>query len=1070
MDIYRPMLFVGLGGTGGRIAAELERRLRDELCGADGHDLIRRLHSDSAYLPYQLPKLTQFVYADLDTIDLARRRRSVAPAPHARVIAKNSQFVSALAPPNISTSLQLRTILDIEAPNETQGWLPSATPGEPNVNPLNRGAGQFPTVGRASLFEAVRTSPGPILSPIRRALGQFATAGPELLAFGAGLPKQEADVFVAFSVAGGTGAGIFYDYLHLIWREFENAGWIPQIFPLVVLPSALEDDEDLAPDMLRRLRLNSGRSLLDLFALVDDQNVHQADDGLGRTTLLSVRYPGLGPVRIAAGRVQTGVLFNKPSGLKRDDVFVSVAGLVLSLIATPDQDGDGDGMSFASRFINSTANRIIRGHAGVGRRGVSTSLVASLTVPVDDIAEIVSAHLLAGAVNRLIRPTGAQDNRPLVRQMFGSAGLGELWRRDAPLAPQPKPAEGATAIAAALRTREAAMRAQLDGQERRLGRRVPELATQINYRSALSALVAGGIDPFHAARVALGDHREGQRDEVARHGFAGMLEERTTPIAVGAPPPTPVLQDKFLRKVKWTDPVVVQALSDQGVWYDSQNRRLWHDAWAAQRPAWRPIVDRMASELNLVTGTFQAFAEREEPEAYPRDCLDLYGTRTGALHVLPEQGPSGNLDLFYDLTLLALRRAHELNDAANDGGIVTALLGPPGWAGVFETGYSRDAAEALAGVRGLIKEKVKQAFAEPGHDRWPLLPILASLLAAFADGQPAHEAPWQAQFARKLHALLPAGFEPQGNGGNMATLISYPAPAANANIEALLREQLGKPNADARPNRSESLVVVQFRHEMAVTDVREVRELLQLWANAREHPEHGDFLQWRQRLGYDFDWLMTTEEDRVEITHRMLCAMWNGSVRALDKNGAEVPNVESPPRVAFAVGGGYSITLPLTPLGEASSWGSLVRAYELYALSGDDPAVLASCRRLMATAPDGLNDQPVEPSALYLSFRRVADAQPAIIDSMMPRLPAGTQARARRWREMFASTVQQALDLPFSSAGALRGSLRELEQYVAERASERREPSPTSPDDGPLSGSDAGVRRLPTRAAESGHD
>ena len=40
MKIYQPMLFVGLGGTGGRIGAELERGLRRELCGPDGTNLV----------------------------------------------------------------------------------------------------------------------------------------------------------------------------------------------------------------------------------------------------------------------------------------------------------------------------------------------------------------------------------------------------------------------------------------------------------------------------------------------------------------------------------------------------------------------------------------------------------------------------------------------------------------------------------------------------------------------------------------------------------------------------------------------------------------------------------------------------------------------------------------------------------------------------------------------------------------------------------------------------------------------------------------------------------------------
>ena len=42
-----------------------------------------------------------------------------------------------------------------------------------------------------------------------------------------------------------------------------------------------------------------------------------------------------------------------------------------------------------------------------------------------------------------------------------------------------------------------------------------------------------------------------------------------------------------------------------------------------------------------------------------------------------------------------------------------------------------------------------------------------------------------------------------------------------------------------------------------------------------------DNLRWRQRLGYDFTWLLTTEEQRVSILQRLLIAMRNGQVDVL---------------------------------------------------------------------------------------------------------------------------------------------------------------------------------------------
>ena len=83
------------------------------------------------------------------------------------------------------------------------------------MNPLHRGAGQFPTIGRAALFGTFMDGIAPAVRDIRTAIGKLSASGADLYALG-GRPPRGVDVFVAFSVAGGTGGGIFYDYLHLI--------------------------------------------------------------------------------------------------------------------------------------------------------------------------------------------------------------------------------------------------------------------------------------------------------------------------------------------------------------------------------------------------------------------------------------------------------------------------------------------------------------------------------------------------------------------------------------------------------------------------------------------------------------------------------------------------------------------------------------------------------------------------------------------------------------------------------------------------------------------------------------
>lgn len=75
MRLYQPVLFVGLGGTGCDIGAELERRMRDEICGPDG-DRFRSQLPGARLLPYQLPSCIQFMYADTN---LDSREAGVGP-------------------------------------------------------------------------------------------------------------------------------------------------------------------------------------------------------------------------------------------------------------------------------------------------------------------------------------------------------------------------------------------------------------------------------------------------------------------------------------------------------------------------------------------------------------------------------------------------------------------------------------------------------------------------------------------------------------------------------------------------------------------------------------------------------------------------------------------------------------------------------------------------------------------------------------------------------------------------------------------------------------------------------
>src|ERR1700761_8587880 len=120
MKLYQPVLFVGLGGTGCLIGAELERRLREEVCGQDGPDFARN-REDA--LPYQLPNCLQFVYADVNQADLDRLPQRVVPGPqHVPAAGLTAHYVRSLVP-KVDTYPEVALRLRVTSEQVVGPWL-----------------------------------------------------------------------------------------------------------------------------------------------------------------------------------------------------------------------------------------------------------------------------------------------------------------------------------------------------------------------------------------------------------------------------------------------------------------------------------------------------------------------------------------------------------------------------------------------------------------------------------------------------------------------------------------------------------------------------------------------------------------------------------------------------------------------------------------------------------------------------------------------------------------------------------------------------------------------------------
>jgi hypothetical protein len=1050
MKLYQPVLFVGLGGTGCDIGAELERRMREEICGPDGHDFRKNLGKDSM-LPYQLPSCIQFIYADMNQADLDRLPRRVVPGPeHVPASALTAQYVTGLVP-DVNSYPDLALLLRLHSEQLIESWLPPASSEEPKVNPLHRGAGQFPTIGRASLFGTFIDGIAPAVRDIEQAVGKLATSGEDLRTMG-GKPAKSVDVFVAFSVAGGTGTGIFYDYLHIIADTVtRNSSLKVKIYPLVLMPSAFR--EGLGGG--RPAQLNAGRALLDLFRLVDEQNgadaelvLRAASDRRTDTDDLAVTYPNNVRLVMKPGTMQTGFLFSRPAGANRDDMHRSISSLVLSLVGTEMQeDDDRNGehhQSFADSFVNEAAQRQVAAENGIGGRGVSTALVASLTVPVDELAGIVGSRLLREAIDSIAAADGnLETNRSAIEEFLTLSGVHPVLVRQGVEYADPAPVTGAKEITAALNRRRDSMRIGIDALKTKLGHEVPQLVGRFDSDGAASNMLSK-LDIFRLQRVISG--HAALRDEIERGGVRGILHMRRAAPAPpergwgAVPPGSPELKDTFFHKAQHSDEAATTARAQQNAWYGWQTNVVWAQAWDVHTPLWSRPLDQVQRDIAGLTRALGDFA-LADVEDFARRSAELYRKRVGVSYMLP--AGRGGMEQFYQqvyrrlVTQLANDRAIEVN--AGKDAVLRALIGAQTWPKAFKISVEQSPDNAVSFLRERVKAEIKKSLRAAPAGEQPILPRLHDLLieaAGHGRGRTTIDSDYVNGFRDKLAGLLPSNFTPQGSG-QMKVLVTYPADAESEVVRNYLRASVALPKGakvaeDFRHTQTESISVVLFRTAMGVTEVDEVRDVLRLWSGALVEPRPIDLLRWRQRTGYDFGYLATREHHRIEILHRMLCALWNG-------RAAIVGPRASPERINVQMGGGVTMTLPLAPLSRASSWGSLLRAYELWALD-DNEMHRAFCSKLMQEVPQGLRSRPGKPDELYVKVCDLAEEQIKLLDDMIDKQPANQHSRAQQMRGFWAVTLPAALKQPFMHVDApAANNLEELSELVNAQAAEADE-------------------------------
>ncbi|MCA1675319.1 MAG: hypothetical protein LC799_25075, partial [Actinobacteria bacterium] len=580
--------------------------------------------------------------------------------------------------------------------------------------------------------------------------------------------------------------------------------------------------------------------------------------------------------------MRTAFLFGRPvGGVDRDDLSRSMVSFMLSLIGaglTDPRDEEDSSEStyqlFADDFINHMITRHAPAKTGVGKRGVSTSAVAAMTIPVEELTDIIAARLLAEAVRQLSVPPGGrlESNGELIGDFFLHSGLKPLQEREALKLPDHEIPTGHDAIMRALNARTKNMEANLATLKQQLGKPVAQLAQDFNPFHAAEQLLKR-IDLFRLKRVAFGDPT--LPEQMDKGGFDKVLDNRRHPPQnpqdfTISPPALQGVRRPTLSRLKWVDPTVTRVIQLQDAWYTWRTQQIWHSAWGENFRLWERTWRRFKDEIDALTLEFVNFAESDLQRFLQRSG-ELYQERVGVSYLLP---PHGNrLEGFYRTVLDRFRAEFydRLRVNPEERDIVSVILSDEGWRKAYET--DRENPEiVLAIVRQKVKEAVAQLFRPGDSEKQPLLPTMRDLLAAAA-GHPTDrigkDDVYVQQFRQKLAGLVPGGYAPAGLG-QLKILFSYPGDAKDVTLKAFLAREVALPEyhdttPEFRAIDADAIAVVLFRTSMDITEVIEVRESIKMWSNSLRNSQPQDYLSWRQRLGQTSDYLLMTSEDRVQI-------------------------------------------------------------------------------------------------------------------------------------------------------------------------------------------------------------
>lgn len=941
--IKQRILYVGIGGSGIDLGIELDSALKREICGLDGNALAQR---GMPYKTNELPPFVQQVYIDFAAAAL----KSVAN----RLEGSNARTITNIIPPYsnyaaVAASLRMKNLVEI-AP-----WLPSAA-NEPNVNPLSAGAGQYPTVGRAAMFQSIQGQglDQAVLGSIRDAIADLSGSMGDLMTYAGGTASTNVAVYVGFSASGGTGAGLFYDLLLMLIDELRQhmVGSNVTVIPAVLLPSTF--DGVLPPIQWNRGQLNASTALVDLANMIEQMtsNSPSSDE-------FDVVYPTPGSktykLQSSSSTVQmpvAAVISNTP-GMTRDDIVRMLASAIVTQVSITGSTG-GDGqvqntMTFGENVVN-WQGIITMNPSSVMHKPLMPMVSASLTVPSRKIADIVAKSLLLEAFTPgAPDPKEAEKVKELGNRILKACNLTALIDGETFKGSYNVSFSAPTGIKSEdqLRSKITKLQTQIDSQA------IPVVQTQIveTLRTMTTFDILDGMEQIFTADplVPLPTLAAAAQNALSRLNL---------PESSDTAPNTPAVSGRrrqqkktflsvFIPNKKLKQQDVKQEFELQENEFNKRVQEMWWKEWANHKHQWKNSVttgQNRVADLSSWWSNLLSYAD----DSARQGSAAVKTPRLGVRDFVPTRGVSVDQALknIYEDTKTSMLGMRSLTPPTTHN-LVQAVLGEGTSGGrsalrdainIFRRNSSQH--DFNERILERLRREVHSVFSRSVDGQQPAFNSLGSLLEEMIHSSPGSDA---IALKTELGNLVPGVLVPRGGFQQASVNITYPGNT-NVDIENQIaelvfssgalkdlisagpadggRELLKKSGVSvAAVGDSDSLTVNINLIGQTLFDNEEICTILQSWQNEISDPDTQK-LRWRQRLGYENMDRILVGSSRTRTLHKLLLGLWGGQIEVTQGTN------ENPERLVIFDTNRQQPTSALPVMTLNSGWSDLLKSFE----------------------------------------------------------------------------------------------------------------------------------------------